>query len=149
MFESHGNVIYPSARTVRNEALSMTVSCREHPLTPIRPLLSEYGCVTARDLRNIPSGRRVRVTGLLVLVHTPPVRSGKRVMFITMEDETGLLDVVLFPKVQANWARTVLTSQVLTMEGKLQRQGKNGVSKSIVVERLIPSLSGSLADLLP
>ncbi len=149
MFESHGNVMHPSSGTARNEALSMTVSCREHPLTPIRPILREHGCVTARDLRSISSGRRVRVTGLLVIVHTPPVRSGKRVMFITMEDETGLLDVVLFPNVQTNWARAVLTSQVLTIEGKLLRQGKNGVSKSIVVERLIPSLSGSLADLLP
>jgi DNA polymerase III alpha subunit len=149
MFESHGNLAYSSARTARNEALSMTVYCREHPLTSLRPLLSEHSVLTARDLRNIPSGKRVRVAGLLVIVHTPPTRSGKRVMFITMEDETGLLDVVVFPKVQAGFARHILTSQVLTLEGRLQRQGKNGVSRSIILERLILPLSGSLADLLP
>ncbi len=149
MFESYGNTAYSPARSTRDEALSMTVFCRDHPLTPIRPLLNEHAVLTARDLRNVPSGKRVRVTGLLVIVHTPPTRSGKRVMFITMEDETGLLDVVVFSKAQTRFARQILTSQVLTLEGRLERQGKNGVSKSIVMERLILPLSGSLAELLP
>jgi DNA polymerase III alpha subunit len=69
-------------------------------------------------------------------------------MFITMEDETGLLDVVVFPKAQTHFARHILTSEVLTVEGRLQRQGQNGLSISIVMERLILSLTGSLSKLL-
>lgn len=137
----------PAAR-IWKEASSMSVFCSGHPLAPLRPRLAAEGIVTASELRRIPSGSRVRVTGLLVIVHTPPTRSGKRVMFITMEDETGIMDLVMFPKAQAEYARPLLTSELVTAEGMLQRQGKNGISISIVAETLILPLSGSLSDLL-
>lgn len=135
--------------TAHKEAASMSVFCQAHPLAGLRSRLAAHGVVTAQDLRRIPSGSRVRVTGLLVIVHTPPTRSGKRVMFITMEDETGLLDVVAFPKAQARFARHILTSEVLTVEGILQRQGLQGLSISIVMEKLILPLTGLLSKLLP
>ncbi len=145
---SESPIDYRSARSatrIRNESLSMSVSCYGHPLGVLRPTLADQGVVTARDLRRIPSGAGVRVTGLRVLVHTPPTKSGKRVMFITLEDETGLLDLVAFPKVQRTGAKSLLTSQVLTVEGRLQRRGNNGLSISIVVERVIRTLSGPLS----
>lgn len=132
-----------------HEAASMSVFCKGHPLAGLRPRLAAHGVVTARDLRRIPSESRVRVSGILVIVHTPPTRSGKRVMFITMEDETGLLDVVAFPKALAGFARSILTSEVLTVEGTLQRQGKDGRSISITMERLILSFTGPLSQFLP
>jgi DNA polymerase III alpha subunit len=70
-------------------------------------------------------------------------------MFITMEDETGLLDVVAFPKAQKGYARSILTSEVITVEGILQRQGRDGRSKSIVLERVILPLTGPLSKFLP
>jgi error-prone DNA polymerase len=136
------------AATARKEALSMSVFCRGHPLAPLRPVLAEEGIVTAKDLRRLPSGSKVRVTGLLVIVHMPPTKSGKRVIFVTLEDETGLMDVVLFPKAQANAAKPVLTSEVQTIEGILKRDGKNGRSVSVVVRRILPRFTGSLCDLL-
>ena len=69
-------------------------------------------------------------------------------MFITMEDETGLLDVVAFPKAQTRFARYILTSEVLTVEGRLQRQGQNGLSISIVMEKLILPFTGPLSKFL-
>ncbi|MBI4962093.1 MAG: hypothetical protein HY913_02340 [Desulfomonile tiedjei] len=131
-----------------SEASSMSVSCTGHPLSVLRPHLAADGIVTAKDLRRVPSGRRVRITGILIIVHTPPTRSGKRVMFITMEDETGLTDLVMFPKVQAHAARPILTSEVATVEGLLQREGKDGLSISITVEKVIPKWTGLLADFL-
>jgi error-prone DNA polymerase len=131
-----------------NEAASMSVSCSGHPLSVLRPGLAAQGIVTARDLRHIPSGRRVMVTGILVIVHTPPTRSGKRVMFITMEDETGIIDLVLFPKAQTHAARPILTSEVVTVEGTLQRQGRKGFSISVVIEKVIAEWTGMLADFL-
>jgi error-prone DNA polymerase len=83
----------------------MSVFCTAHPLTPIRALMRRAGIITAADLRRTPSGRRVKVSGRVILVHTPPTRSGQRVMFVTLEDETGLMDVVIFPRVQAHAAR--------------------------------------------
>jgi len=144
----HTNNIHASAVRVRNEGLSMSVSCHGHPLAVLRSRLADQGIVTARDLRRIPTNTRVRVTGLPVLVHTPPTKSGKRVMFITMEDETGLMDLVAFPKAQKDSARAIYTSQVLTLEGRLQRRGKRGLSISVVVDKVITRLSGALSDLL-
>ncbi len=60
---------------------------------------------------------------MLVIIHMPPTKSGKRIMFVTMEDETGLMDVVVFPTAQAHCARAIMTSEVLTVEGRLQRKG--------------------------
>jgi DNA polymerase III alpha subunit len=131
-----------------NEAASMSVSCSGHPLSVLRPALAARGIVTARDLRHIPSGKRVTITGILVIVHTPPTRSGKRVMFITMEDETGLIDLVLFPKAQTHAARPILTSEVVTVEGTLQREGRRGFSISVVIERIIPEWTGLLVNFL-
>jgi len=126
----------------------MTVFCRDHPLAALRPRLAKQGVVTARDLRRIPSGRKVRVTGLLVIVHMPPTKSGKRVIFITLDDETGLMDLAVFPKAQTGSARALLTSEVQTVEGRLQRRGKDGLSISIIVERVVPHLTGALSDFL-
>lgn len=131
-----------------NEAASMSVSCSGHPLSVLRPALAARGVVTARDLRHIPSGRRVTVTGILVIVHTPPTPSGKRVMFITMEDETGLVDLVLFPRAQTHAARPIWTSEVVTVEGTLQRQGRKGFSISVIIERVIPEWTGQLVNFL-
>jgi DNA polymerase III alpha subunit len=132
---------------VFDEAASMSVFCHDHPLTAFREMLATEGIVTARDLRRIPSNSRVRVTGVLVIVHTPPTRSRKRVMFITIEDETGLMDLVLFPKAQKDCAKPALTSEILTVEGKLQRTGKDGRSISIVVEKVILPWTGLIKDL--
>jgi DNA polymerase III alpha subunit len=136
-----------SAARALTEALWMDVFCHKHPLAALRPNLSAQGVVMAKDLRRISSGRRVRVSGVLVILHMPPTKSGKRVIFITIEDESGLIDLVAFTKTQKHYAREILTSEVLTVEGKLQRQG-NGLAISIILESIIPRWTGKLSDLL-
>ena len=126
----------------------MSVFCRKHPLAVLRSKLTEQGIVTARQLLNMPGGKRVRLSGLLIIVHTPPTKSGKRVMFLTLEDETGLWDAVVFSRVQKDFARTIYTSELLTIEGRLQRHGGYGVSISIVVEEVILPWSGLLSEIL-
>lgn len=126
----------------------MKVFCNSHPLSVFRPLLAKCNIIRAVDLRRLPSGSLVRVIGLLVIVHTPPTKSGKRVMFLTMEDETGLIDVVVFPKAQKGFAQTILTSQVLAIQGKLQKQGAKGISISIVMEKALKAWSGRLDKFL-
>jgi len=134
--------------TVLREAGSMSVFCRKHPLAALRSELAKQGVVTARQLRHMVGGRRVRLSGLLIIVHTPPTKSGKRVMFLTLEDETGLWDAVVFSRVQKDYARTIYTSELLTIEGRLQRQGGYGVSISIIVEKVILPWSGLLSEVL-
>ncbi len=90
----------------------------------------------------------MRLSGLLIIVHTPPTKSGKRVMFLTLEDETGLWDAVAFSRVQKDFARVIYTSELLTVEGKLQRQGGYGVSISVIIEKVILPWSGLLSGIL-
>jgi error-prone DNA polymerase len=125
----------------------MNVFCHGHPLAPLRDDFASLNVVMAKNLRHIPSGRKVTVSGMLVIVHTPPTKSGKRVMFITLEDESGLIDLVVFPKIQKLYARHILTSTVLTVEGKLQRQG-NGLAISIIVQKILTNWTGTLPKLL-
>jgi DNA polymerase III alpha subunit len=140
------NTLNDLAIKIRNEASAISVFSSAHPLAPLRPLLTTHGIVTAQDFRKMPSGKRVRVTGMLVIIHMPPTKSGKRIMFVTMEDETGLIDVVVFPAAQTHCAQAVMTSEVLTVEGKLQREGSYVLSISIVVERVLLPLTGKLSD---
>jgi DNA polymerase III alpha subunit len=130
------------------EAGSMSVFCRTHPLVVLRPVLNTQGIVTARKLRSIPSGRWVKVSGLLVIAHTPPTKSGKRVMFLTMEDETGLWDAVVFTEAQQKFARVIYTSELLTLEGKLQRRGSYGLAISVIAQEVILPWSGLLSEFL-
>ncbi len=132
-----------------NEARSMSVFCHEHPLASLRPLLKSRGIVTAADMRRMKRGTRVRVTGMLVIIHMPPTRSRKRVIFVTMEDETGLIDLVVFQNAQSAFARDILTGEILTVEGRLQRHGLNGLSISIIVEKVIREWTGLLTHFLP
>ncbi len=85
---------------------------------------------------------------MVIIVHTAPTKSGKRVMFLTLEDETGLFDVVVFSKAQSRFAKLILTSEVLTLEGRLQRKGPGGLSISVIMERALIGLGGRLAKLL-
>ena len=137
-----------TAKQTLREVMSMSVYCHAHPLTSLRRTLTKQQVVTSGDLRRMLSGATVRVSGMVIIVHTPPTKSGKRVMFLTLEDETGLFDVVVFSKAQSRFAKLILTSEVLTIEGRLQRKGPGGRSVSIVMSRALTGLSGGLAKLL-
>jgi len=112
----------------------LTVNVRSHPLAPFREELRRAGFVTSRELRRMPNGAKVKVAGRVILVHTPPTRSGVRVMFITAEDEYGLMDMVLFPRKQEKYARTILSHILCACEGFVQKSGQKGVS--ILLERI-------------
>ena len=126
---------YDPAEIAQNEAQSMTVFCHGHPLAPLRPRLAAAGVVTARDLRRIPTGRKVTVTGLMVLVHMPPTKSGKRVIFITLEDETGVTNAVLWVRTFERFRKEVMGGRLLLIEGKVQRSPENVVH--LMAERII------------
>ncbi len=126
----------------RAEHLNLETYCSVHPMAAIRPFLKKRKILSGEDIKRLPSGSLVRLSGLMVLIHTPPTRSGKRVMFITLEDETGLIDLVAFPDIQRVGARILLTSEVITGEGILKRTGKDGISTSIVLRKLFKRWCG-------
>ena len=120
----------------------LTVNVRSHPLAPFREELRKAGFVTSRELRRMPNGARVKVAGRVILVHTPPTRSGVRVMFITVEDEYGLIDMVMFPGEQQRYAAVVLNEPLCAFKGTTHRQGRGDVSVNVeAVEDLSDVLS--------
>jgi error-prone DNA polymerase len=92
--------------------------------------------------------RVIRVSGMVIIIHTPPTKSGKRIMFLTMEDETGVFEVVVFSKAEDRFARIILTSEVLTLEGRRQRQGPTGLAISVIMKKAMVGLCGPLTKLL-
>jgi error-prone DNA polymerase len=68
------------------------------------------------------------VAGVKVATQTPPIRSGRRVIFLTLDDATGPVDATFFEDVQGPYAATVFHSWLLLVRGELRRTGRHGVS---------------------
>jgi len=90
--------------------------------------LKRRGVVKSRDLPGLPDGKRVKVAGLLINRQTPPTKSGQRIVFSTIEDEWGLVDVTLFERDQtpAN-AKANMRSFAVLVEGQLRKTGAKGI----------------------
>jgi error-prone DNA polymerase len=95
-------------------------SPRGHPLAAMRERLSALGLPDARAVSKMPNGRRVRYAGLVIVRQRPGTAKG--VVFMTMEDETGFVNVVLWQNVFARYALLAKTSSFLGVTGKLQRE---------------------------
>ena len=99
-----------------------------HVLDPYAQLLAELSVVRATDLRGVRSRREILVAGVKVATQTPPVRSGRRVVFLTLEDSTGPVDATFFEDAQGPFAATVFGSWLLLVTGVVRRTGPMGVS---------------------
>jgi error-prone DNA polymerase len=98
-----------------------------------RPLLDELGVVPAGRLVDLRSGTRVLVAGIRVATQTPPMKTGKRVVFISLDDGSGCSDTAFFEEAQQQAGPLLFGTQLLMIEGKTRRAGAKAVS--IVAER--------------
>ncbi|MFJ1916410.1 DNA polymerase III subunit alpha [Streptomyces sp. NPDC088147] len=90
--------------------------------------LKELGVMSAKRLREVPHGRTVLVAGAKVATQTPPIRSGRRVIFTTLDDGTGLVDLAFFDDSHEACAHTVFHSWLLLVRGVVQRRGPRSLS---------------------
>jgi error-prone DNA polymerase len=79
-------------------------------------------------MRHRRGGADLLVAGVKVATQTPPIRSGRRVVFVTLDDATGPVDATFFEDAQAPYAATVFHSWLLVVRGVLRRTGPRGVS---------------------
>ncbi|MFF4397903.1 DNA polymerase III subunit alpha [Streptomyces sp. NPDC001480] len=93
-----------------------------------REFLQELGVVSARRLREARHGETVLVAGAKAATQTPPIRSGKRVVFTTLDDGTGLVDLAFFDDSHDACAHTVFHSWLLLVRGVVQRRGPRSLS---------------------
>ncbi|QKW38160.1 DNA polymerase III subunit alpha [Actinomadura sp. NAK00032] len=108
------------------DILGMDVS--RHVLTFYAGLLAALGVVRAADLPGRPAGSEVLVAGVKVATQTPAVRSGQRVIFATLDDATGPVDLTFFESVQDRCAATVFGSWLLVARGRVRHAGDSAVS---------------------
>ncbi|WP_055698388.1 DNA polymerase III subunit alpha [Streptomyces silaceus] len=90
--------------------------------------LAELGVLGARRLREAEHGATVLVAGAKAATQTPPIRSGKRVIFTTLDDGTGLVDLAFFDDAHERCAHTVFHSWLLLVRGVVQRRGPRSLS---------------------
>ena len=100
---------------------SLGLSLRAHPLKLMRRVLDRRGVSRAADLLERADGRQVTVAGLVVTRQRPGTASG--VVFLSLEDETGLSNVVVWPAVFERYRREAARAHLLLIRGRLQRAG--------------------------
>ena len=108
-------------REVVEDYRSVGLSLRNHPVTFLRDTLRGRGMVTCADLQQVRDGRRVIVPGVVLVRQKPG--SAKGVMFITIEDETGVANLILWPDRFEKQRRLVLSAGMIACHGKVQREG--------------------------
>jgi error-prone DNA polymerase len=108
------------------EILGLDVS--SHVVDRYAGFLDELGATRSRDLLQRHSKAELLVAGVKVATQTPPVRSGRRVVFLTLDDGTGPVDATFFEDAQGPYAATVFGSWLLVVRGELRRTGYRGVS---------------------
>jgi error-prone DNA polymerase len=108
------------------DILGLDVTC--HLMDFYAELLTALNVTRSRDLLACRSRASVLVAGAMVLSQTPPVRSGRRVIFTTLEDTTGPVDVAFFDDVQHRYVTTVFTANALLVRGIIRRTGPRGIS---------------------
>lgn len=119
---------YTDAERVRAELEVVGLDASRHLVSFFEPVLADLGVVRAKDLWRQRAGAWVMVAGVKVASQTPAIRSGQRIIFLTLDDATGPVDVTVFESVQPRVARTVFHSYVLVVRGQVRRTGVRGVS---------------------
>jgi error-prone DNA polymerase len=110
------------AETTLADYRALGLSLNRHPLALLRPKLAEFKIETAARLRTFPHGRLARASGLVT--HRQRPETAKGTVFVTLEDETGAVNVIVWPKVAEQQRKPLLGATLLTVYGQWQRQGE-------------------------
>jgi error-prone DNA polymerase len=113
-------------------------SARGHPLQHLRPQLRAQGLPAAAEVPGLGDGKRIRYAGLVICRQRPGTASG--VVFMTLEDEGGIVNVIVWPKVYEQFALIARTSSFLGVTGKLQIE--SGVVHVVADELWHPRVTG-------
>ncbi len=130
-----GPVILPVMDTreeVFEDYVSMRLTLREHPVKLLRPDIGRF--LPTSQLRDTQDGAYVTVCGLVITRQRPGTASG--VIFVTLEDETGTANAVVWPKTFERYRKEVMAGRLLRIRGRLQREGIVTHVMSAVIEDL-------------
>ena len=123
-FQKEEETALPSMPLGEHVALdysTLRLSLKAHPMSFLRTRFDARGVAPHERLRHIDDRKRVSVAGLVLVRQRPGTASG--VIFATLEDETGVANVVIWPKVFETYRRIVLTSRLMLVKGRVQKEG--------------------------
>lgn len=131
----------PEGENIVFDYKSTGLTLRRHPLALLRPRLNRRGLLSASELNALPNGWQVAACGLVTVRQQPQTANGT--VFITMEDETGAVNVIVWKSLRLTQRAEVLHARLLAVHGVWQRSevedGGNkgyGVVRNLVAERL-------------
>jgi error-prone DNA polymerase len=117
-----------ASERVRAELEVLGLDASRHVMEFYEPFLDALGVVRSAKLLQQRSKAQLLVAGVKVATQTPPIRSGRRVVFLTLDDATGPVDATFFEDALGPYATTVFHSWLLVVRGELRRTGRRGVS---------------------
>jgi error-prone DNA polymerase len=116
------------AERVRAELEVLGLDASRHVLDFYAPMLAELEVTRTRDVQGRRNRAELLVAGVKVATQTPPIRTGRRVVFLTLDDSTGPIDATFFEDAQGPYAGTVFHSWLLVVRGVLRKTGARGIS---------------------
>ncbi len=127
-----------AAERVSADFETVNLSLESHPVGLLRPQLKKLGAVSAEGLLKVGSGRTVKLGGLVIVRQRPPTAKG--FTFLSVEDETGIANVIVEPQLFEKFRRELTATPLLVATGRVERNGKVVNLKVTHLEALIPEL---------
>ena len=112
----------PLGEHVALDYSTLRLSLKAHPVSFLRSRLAARGVAANERLQHIDDRKRVSVAGIVLARQRPGTASG--VIFATLEDETGIANLVIWPRVFETYRRIVLTSRLMMVRGRVQKEGR-------------------------
>ncbi|HSB94051.1 MAG TPA: error-prone DNA polymerase [Flavitalea sp.] len=132
-----------NAEEVLQDYASLSLSVKSHPMHFLRSKLDMLNITTAKQLKSRRNGEIIKVAGLVLVRQRPGTAKG--VWFVTLEDETGTVNLVVFPNLFEQYQKSLVQSRVLLVEGVMQVEEK-------VIHIIVQScrdISKMMSDLVP
>jgi error-prone DNA polymerase len=122
----------PRSEQVVADYQTIRLSLKGHPMEFLRPMLAAKGVVTCASIVHANDKRRVRCAGVVLVRQRPGSANG--VVFMTLEDETGIANIVVWPSIMEQFRKEVMGARLIVVEGRIQSSKEKVVH--LVAERL-------------
>ncbi|MDO8284627.1 MAG: error-prone DNA polymerase [Rhodoferax sp.] len=136
----------PEGEEVTFDYAALGLTLRSHPLQLLRAQLSKKKLLTAAQMADYPSGRLVRACGIVTMRQRP--QTAKGVVFVTLEDETGSVNVIVWKAVKERFRQEVYQSRLLAVYGVWQRDEDSGGEVRHVIAKRLVDLTPLLGELV-
>ena len=131
------------AEEIAGDYAALGLSLRRHPLALLRDYLARRRLLTALQLAPLPHGQTVRACGIVTMRQRPPTAKGT--MFVTLEDETGIVNVIVWKDLVEEQREPLLKARLLAVEGVWQRDKESGGQVRHLLARRMKDMTPLLA----